>query len=199
MRSLALLAVVSLVAGVTIARADHKPTPTKGFWNVLVKPGAKWTLRGNMDPPSRLVIETYDVRKVGSADVARLRWTMIAPDGKRTDAGDTETGRPTQIAVTSAGLYLMWATMDDAKVTAFLAQKPSRSDPPKPYKGTAKNAGRYLEVEDDGSVCLGQGAVHGDGCDDNCNGAVCISRTAGIVAVEGVYAPDNALYTPDTP
>src|SRR5262245_4709583 len=67
------------------AKATTKsgPTPPKGFWKVLVQPKAKWTVAffGGEKPidasdyhPEPITIETYDVRKVGTADVARLRW-----------------------------------------------------------------------------------------------------------------------------
>ncbi len=182
------------------AYADKKSKPPgKGFWKVLVQPNAKWTLRENSDPPSTLVIETYDVRKVGAADAARLRWTLIKPDGTKEDVSSTNEGRYEQVAVTPAGLYIMWKKMDDAKVAAYLENKPSRSDPPKPYKGTLQNAGRFLSIEDNGQVCYGQEQVKGDGCDDNCNASICLSATAGIVSVFGVYAPGNSAFTQDQP
>jgi hypothetical protein len=154
MRALAVVVVLGVIAAGGV-RAEKK-APAKGFWSVLVKAGAKWVLRETIgDKTSTLTIETYDVRKVAGADVARLRWTLGSGKDKR-DVGDSAEGRFTQLAVTSAGLYLMDADMDDAKVTAALAKPPSRSDPPKAYKGTKQNHGRYLLIEDDTTVCMGR-------------------------------------------
>ncbi len=172
----------------------------KGFWKILVQPNAKWVLKEetSYDPtlkPSTITVETYDVRKVGAADVARLRWTLIQPDGTQSDVGDNENGRYTQVAVTPAGLYILWAAQDDAKVAKMLEGKPSRSDPPKPYEGTKLNEGRYLYVNDDGTVCLGQGPEPGAGdCPDTCDGTMCLSPTKGVIQLIGNWAPGVTVY-----
>ncbi len=172
----------------------------KGFWKILVQPHAKWVLeeQTSYDPtlkPSTITVETYDVRKVGAAEVARLRWTLIRADGTKTDVGDNANGRYTQVAVTPAGLYILWAEQDDAKVAKMLQGKPSRSDPPKPYEGTKLNEGRYLQVNDDGTVCLGQGPEPGAGeCPDTCDGTLCLSPTRGVIELVGNWAPGVTDY-----
>lgn len=170
--------------------------PAKGFWKILVKKGAKWTLKETVgSSPSTITIETYDVRKVGTADVARLRWTQIFPDGKKEDIGDTEVGRYTQVAVTADGLYLLYAAQDDARVAEMLKGKPSRSDPPKAYSGTKQNHGRYLTVMSADQVCVGQGALPSDGeCADTCDGTLCISATDGPVSLMGNWAPGVTVF-----
>lgn len=173
-----------------------KSTAAKGFWRVLVKPNAKWVLRETIDDaagkPSTntITVETYDVRKVAAADVARLRWTL--KDGENiSDIG----GQYTQLAVTPAGLYILTAEMDDAKIATRLKDIPSRSDPPKAYVGTKQNHGRYLRVEDTGNVCMGEGAEPGAGdCEDVCEGYVCISPTDGIVGLFGNWAPGVSIF-----
>ncbi len=179
--------------------AKHEPAPGKGFWRVLVQKGAKWTLRmeaeGDMSSdyhPQPITIETYDVRRVGDADVARLRWRQ--GDGDDSPLAGTHAPPLDQFAVTAQGLYLLSADMDDAKIAAALKGKPARSDPPKPYKGTKLNEGRFLEIRD-GLVCMGQGPTPDDPpCDDVCEGAVCISATDGIVRLEGNWAPQMFDY-----
>jgi len=163
---------------------------------VLVKPGAKWVLRDTIaerlhEPPRILTVETYDVRKIGKADVARVRWTLVGGGDPDPDAlRDTQAGAITQFAVTDEGLYTLWAGMDDAQVDTALKGKPSRSDPPKPYKATKLNEGRYLTIDDDGIVCMGQGPEPGAGpCEDTCDGRVCISETKGIVELSGNWSP----------
>lgn len=184
--------------------ADAEPKkPGRGFWRVLVKPGAKWMLRDTIaeqshETPRTLTVETYDVRKIGKADVARVRWTLSTVGGGDPDPEalrDTQAGAITQFAVTDEGLYTLWAGMDDAKVAEALKGKPSRSDPPKPYEATKLNEGRYLTVADDGTVCMGQGPKPGAGpCEDTCDGQVCISATKGIVELSGNWSPGVTIF-----
>jgi len=194
---MAVLAMV-LVAFTVDAAPKKKPAAKvgKGFWKVLVTPKAKWVLHRGDEPDhsSSMTVETYDVRKVGTADVARLRWTYRAKDFTRDMSG--EQGTFAQVAVTDAGLYLLEKDDDDAKIAKALAGKPSRSDPPKAYEGTKRNHGRYLKIED-GVVCMGTGPEPGAGdCPDDCDGAVCMT-TAGIVQLYGTYSPDEFIYDAD--
>jgi hypothetical protein len=167
--------------------------PGKGFWKVLTKPNAKWVLENQTSKDgSTITIETYDVRKVAGADVARLRWTHRWGKGKD-DQQDVGSGKqtPTQVAVTAKGLYLLTASMDDAAVTERLKGKPSRSDPPKAYKGTKVNNGRYLRIDGD-TVCWGEEPLEDAGeCADICEGEVCISGTNGIISVHGTLSPNH--------
>ena len=192
MRGLSIV-LVALLA--TTGSAEPKK-PGKGFWKVLVKKDAKWVLHdkaSDTGPPTTLTIETYDVRKVGNADVARLRWTVKAIE---TNAFDPPAPL-TQIAVTDKGAYLLYASMDDAKVAEALKKPPSRSDPPKAYDGTKLNEGRYLKIRD-GLVCMGQGPEPGAGdCPDTCDGWVCISPTKGIVEVSGNWSPGVSIFESD--
>jgi hypothetical protein len=207
--------VVAVVLGASAAEADKtrrkrtvkasakvEPAPGKGFWKVLVQPKAKWTLYmfGETEPkrssdynPEPITIETYDVRKIGDADVARLRWRQ-GKDSTESALSGTHAPPLDQFAVTEAGLYLLTAEMDDQKIAEVLKGKPSRSDPPKPYKGTKLNEGRYLEIRD-GLVCIGQGPAPGEPeCEDTCDGGICISATDGIVRLEGNWAPSMFDY-----
>lgn len=189
-------AVVVLALALVHGGADAKPKkkPSKDFWKVLVKPGAKWKLDNTtIDDPkykNSILVETYDVRKVGDADVARIRWTHVQADGSKVDIGDTANGKPTQVAVTDKGLFLLNATNDDAKVAERLKEKPSRSTPPKAYEGNKKNGGRYLSISDDGVVCMGEAPRSPDQCEDTCDGWVCISETDGVTEVSGTMAPN---------
>lgn len=213
--SLTVALAITALAGGALAdppRAKHakrKPAatsthgPGKGFWKVLVQPKAKWTLyyftevegEGRPDDsphPGPITVETYDVRKIGDADVARLRWTQ--GDSKDSPLIGTQAPSLDQFAVTSAGLYILKAEMTDAQIAEALKGKPSRSDPPKPYAGTKLNQGRFLRLRDD-LVCMGEGPTPGaPDCEDVCEGAVCISATDGIVRLEGNWAPDMFDY-----
>lgn len=125
-------------------RAEVKK-PGKDFWKILVAPKAKWVLHdpnaGNdaARKTATVTVETYDVRTIGKAQVARLRWTHKDSAGESTFGGGQL--QPTQVAVTPDGLYLLDEAMDDAAVTTALKKKPARSSPPKPYKGTNRMVG----------------------------------------------------------
>jgi hypothetical protein len=197
MKRLCGIAILLLASSASLA--DVKPL-AKGVWKVLVKPGARWVLKGKtlFEETMSVVVETYDVRKIGDAEVARLRWTKVAGD-KKEDIGTSEWGRYTQVAVTDAGLYLLDKDMDDAKVAEALKRKPARSDPPKPYKATPKNDGRYLRYSESPGgtvVCMGIEPPAGEDvdCEDVCYGEVCVHPTAGVVTLEGKYAPDEGLF-----
>lgn len=190
---------VALAVTLTSAVADKAGAPAKGFWKILVQPGAKWVLEphgedGGNVPTSKITIETYDVRKVGNTDVARLRWTEV--DGQDTRPyNDGADDLITQVAVSEKGLYLLRADTDDAGVAKALEKAPSRSDPPKPYKGTKRNKGRYLRIAELGIVCMGWSHVEGDGeCEERCEGEICISATDGIVSADGTYVPQDSYY-----
>jgi hypothetical protein len=171
--------------------------PGKDFWNVLVAPKATWVLHepsasGDAAQKSgTVIVETYDVRTVGRAKVARLRWTHKDSTGEATTFGGN-TVQPTQVAVTPAGLYLLDAAMDDAAVAAALTKKPARSSPPRPYKGTKQNGGRYLKVYGD-KVCMGWANVEGE-CGDVCESEVCFSATAGVTSITGFDAPGGMIW-----
>jgi len=194
------VAVVLVLIGVA---AGDKPKANKsddkigkGFWKILVKPKAKWTLSETIGEKNGVItVETYDVRKVGTADVARIRWTLKS--GSRTEDIGGQDGRYTQVAVTDAGLYIMEAAMDDKAVAKVLAGKPSRSDPPKEYSGTIQNHGRYLMIAN-GLVCIGQGPRPDAGeCPDTCDGTMCISPTDGVVKLMGNWAPGVSIFAQD--
>jgi hypothetical protein len=161
-----------------------------GFWKPLVVAGARWELT---DPMKRgtVVVETYDARKVGTADVARLRWTYTDSTGQKRDVGDSNKGRYTQLAVTVAGLYLLDADQNDASVADSLTKKPSRSDPPRAYAGSAKNEGRFLELIESpwGPVaCMGTGPTT-EVAKRAELGLLCVSPKAGIVRLHGIWSP----------
>lgn len=189
-------ATLALVTVVVASAAEDKRA-AKGFWKVLVKPGAKWVLEPHTEEGfekrrDKITIETYDVRRLGDADVARLRWT--ATEGKA--SSPYQTGADdllTQVAVTDKGVYLLRADLDDAAVAAALAKAPSRSDPPKPYKGTKRNQGRYLRIAELGIVCMGWSDPEG-ACEERCQGEMCISPTDGIISLDGTYAPQDSYY-----
>jgi hypothetical protein len=211
MKASVVAVVVSTVVVAGLASADkkrptHKPAnaaAAPGFYKILVKPNAKWVLRETIDldtsghkaNPRTITVETYDVRKVGDADVARLRWTLAERDGTTQNIGDSEAGKFTQVAVTTAGLYIFAAVADDKEIAKRLEGKPSRSDPPKAYSGTVQNSGRALEVTASGLVCMSQSDPKQTGpCEDTCFATMCLSATDGVVQLDGNWAPDTSIF-----
>jgi hypothetical protein len=175
-------------------RAENKK-PGKDFWNVLVTPKAKWVLHESSPAdaahPSTVVVETYDVRTVGKAQVARLRWTVKDGTSESTFGGGVV--QPTQVAVTREGLYLLDAAMDDAAVAVALKKKPARSSPPKAYKGSKQNGGRYLTIRG-GEICMGWAKLAEDGpCEDVCEDEVCYTA-AGVSSISGFNAPGSMIW-----
>ena len=148
--------------------------------------GAPWSCS------SILPLSRNERPSTDGADVARLRWTMVSGDGKyKSEAATSGSQTPTQVAVTDKGIYLLTADMDDAKVSKALKGKPSRSDPPKAYKGTKKNNGRFLTVSGD-VVCMGEEPLPDAGeCADICEGEICYSATDGVISMTGTLAPDH--------
>lgn len=187
--------IACLVIALTDGVSAGPKKPGKDFWKILVTPNAKWVLHPGGEDAARndstIIVETYDVRTVAGAQVARLRWAYkgSAPN----DTLPPSQWRPTQVAVTRQGLYMLDAAMDDAAVTAALKKKPSRSSPPKPYKGTKANGGRYLRVHGD-EVCMGQANISGT-CEDVCETEICISATAGVTSITGYDAPEPLIWT----
>jgi hypothetical protein len=172
---------------------------------VLVQPNKRWVLHDTFekDRDRVIVVETYDVHQVGGATVGRLRWT--AKENERAKEGDPIGSQDgpcyTRLAVNDRGLYILRDDMDDAAVAAAVQGRPSRSDPPRPYKGTKKNGGRYLAVhaQKDGSsvICVGDGPLPDAGeCEDVCFAEMCFSPTKGVVQVSGTAAPDYGTFAP---
>lgn len=184
---------LAVVLALAVPARVGEAKPGKDFWKILVKPNAKWVLVDTTsdDKKSTITVETYDVRKVGDADVARLRMTHRWGTGKADSSDISGTALPVQVAVTAKGLYFLNDTKDDAKIAAVLAGKPTRSSPPKAYKGTKVNNGRYLRIDGD-TVCMGEEPLPGAGmCDDICEGEICISATDGVVSLHGTLSPNH--------
>lgn len=172
--------------------------PTTGFWLVLVKERAKWILRdttGNAEERVRntIVVETYDVRSVGPARVGRLRWTSVTPEEKGA-LDQCGFGCPRRVGVTAAGLYFLAEDASDAQILAAIKRPPDRSEPPRPYRATRRNQGRYLRF-DGQRVCMGEEPLPGaEECDDTCVAEVCISGSAGVVRLSGTWAPSFGIF-----
>jgi hypothetical protein len=175
---------------VSPAAAERQKPVGKGFWKILVKRGAKWILhpasqakQGGAPVRIAMVIETYDVRRAGNADVARLRWTLLL-DSYKDEIVDTYA----QVAVTDAGLYSLPGDMGDTEIAKALKGKPLFEDPPRAYHKLSGDYLEFLEIHDGVLVCMGRRYVPPPGppCMDYCDDReICISATAGIVHLSG--------------
>jgi hypothetical protein len=174
-----------------VAATKPAPAPPKNLWRALVQPNARWTLSSH--DGAQITVETRDVRKIAGAEVARLRWTTT----DKQDLGDPDRARPTQVAVTPAGVWFLKDEDDDAAVKrAVSSTKPTFADPP---PVTPTQMGRYETVypTKKGAIyCIGEGPppdVTG-GCDSVCFGEVCYAPDAGPVLIDGTWAPDDGLF-----
>jgi len=177
-------------------------SPESGFWSIMVKPNAKWILKDTTSKAKekdrdKVVVETHDVRTVGSARVARLTWTQVT-HGSKSPLDQCGFGCPHRVAVTSAGIYFLDEDASDAQILKRLQRSPDRSEPPRPYGATKKNNGRYLTF-DGARACMGEGPIPGEDsdCEDTCVAEVCVSAKDGVVELSGTWAPDNGIFAQD--
>jgi len=165
----------------------------KGLWRSLVKPGGKWTLplvSKLMDyemetAPEQITIQVVDVRKVGGADVVRLRWSSAR--GKRVGEEVGENYIPHQIAVSEKGVFTFGEEDSDATILAALKKKPSFTEPPKLENAYDREDGRFVfaPAARPGSACFGWGAT-----DSTCGANPCCSwlclDASGIIGIGGI-------------
>jgi len=137
-------------------------------------------------------IRNYDVRTVGSAQVARLAWE--APDYEVDDST-----LPTQVALTKDGVYFLSAHLNDKQIASVLGEHPTYHDPPQTITPQTRSDGRYLMWQDtrnDRIFCIGDGPLaNAPECDDVCFSEFCVSPENGIVSLSGHWAPNVGVYS----
>lgn len=163
------------------------------FWHILAQPGGCWTLVPVDGEPARtLVIEAYDARMVGDADVARLRLTYNAEQGPTGEFGDQDHW-PRQVAVTKKGVWFLDVKADDQAVGRALQKAPTYVDAPRPVEPTKANNWQWIRKAKTAKgdvLCFGHEVPRGTGqCEDTCDGMICVARTGGFVVAEGTSAP----------
>jgi hypothetical protein len=196
------------VASVALAPAPAPAVPRKEcpkvsamaaadepFWHILAQPGACWTLTSD-DPARDLVVEAYDARMVGDADVARLRVTYNGPSGPE-DLGGRD-GWPQQVAVTKKGAWFLDRKADDPAITKALGKAPTYADAPhlvepgKTGKAIFVRKGKTARGE---IICFGHEASADPGpCPGGCRASLCVSRTGGFVVAEGDVTPTGGRF-----
>jgi hypothetical protein len=181
-----------------------KPAPARppklapGVWKPLLQPNQKWVLKnGDEKDPAQIIVETYDVRKVGDADVARLRWTHTWEK----EHSVVEQGAPTQIALGKGGVWFLSAEADDKAVAAALKKKADYADPPQLWKEMSRRDGRAVTQEQGNGgkwmICIEDGPPKGAGeCEDVCFASFCFADE-GIVKLDGTWSPSYVPYSAD--
>jgi hypothetical protein len=167
-----------------------------GLWQPLVAAATTWKLinyniRKEPNEDDAVIVTNYDLRRVGPAAVARLRWKTSA--GEDVGSGDH---LPRQVAVSGNKVWFLPLNADDEAVSKALAGKPTFGDPPADVRPTRKNKWRWVHTNSGkhGSLtCIGH-YQQDDGCEDTCTGMVCFSATYGVVAVEGTSSPNFEYY-----
>jgi hypothetical protein len=169
-----------------------------GLWQPLVATATSWKLinyniRDQPDEDNAVIVSNYDLRQVGAAAVARLRWKTSAGE----DVGSGE-HLPQQVAVSGHEVWFLPLNADDDAVSQALTRKPTFWDPPVDVHPTRKNKWRWVQTSSGkhGLVtCIGHHQPRGGNeCEDTCSGMVCFSATNGIVAVEGTSSPNFEYY-----
>jgi hypothetical protein len=157
-----------------------------------VRAGARWTLTDG--GAARVEVRTFDVRRVGDADVARVSWTTVPADVDPSWSAD-EAGLPTQLAVSSRGVWFLRASQDDAAVARAIAGAPTWPALPEERGATADDIrfARFVERSTGRTLCVGDDEVvrhpavegGGDGWGD-----LCVAPGVGLVGLEGNRAPN---------
>jgi hypothetical protein len=173
---------------VTAMAATDEP-----FWHILAQPGGCWTLLPtDGDPERTLVIEAYDARMVGDADVARLRLWYNSDQGPTNDFGDADHW-PRQVAVTKKGIWFLDVKADDQAIGRALHKAPTHVDAPRPMEPAKANNWQWIRKAKTAKgevLCYGHETPRDTGkCEDTCDGMICVSRTGGFVVAEGTSAP----------
>lgn len=168
----------------------------ESFWKALVVPGACWTLPNfNSNKPNTddvIIVENYDARRVGDAEVAKLRFTRVSP-GNEVNVSDKE-HLPGQIAVTKAGVWFFDRKLDDQTIGREMKKPPTHAERPRdlaPSKAGKWQFVRNARTAKGPIACIGHEQPRaGGGCEDTCEGMVCFSSTAGVVLLEGTASPN---------
>jgi len=148
---------------------------------------------------TRLLVEVERVRSLGGGRVAALRWTF----------GDTSTHSthplaPSAVGVGATGIHLLDAALDDAEIVEALGDPSAYAPRVERVEAGTRGDGRYVTVfqrregGDETIVCLGEGPGPGAApCEDVCFSELCVSSTAGVVSLSGLWAPESqAFYAP---
>lgn len=209
--ALPLLAAAKPAKSVGSAKPPAPAPRSPSVWEPLVLPGARFVLLGAPPPSSpsslpttstpgpRIVVESYDVRVVHGAKVARLRW-VVEDNGARSPMGNS---LPTQIAVTKRGAWLLTDRLDDKGVTAALARKPTFADPPRLVEnddGYVRRSGADGGSGEGDGVCIGIGTPPSKPCPAGvCHAEYCLAPGIGLTSMSGNYTPSAGAFVAPRP
>lgn len=178
--------------------------PTEGTaWRALVQPGACFTLKnmgqaGKAGPPGDvLVVESYDVRRVDDAEVARLRVTHATPTEQAAANGLADV--PEQIAVTAKGAWVLDKKADDAAITKAMSKAPTWPAEPRPGEATKASKWSFAKHGHNAKgdvLCVGHDKPKAE-CTEACASLVCVSVASGVVMVEGASSPTGDTFLVD--
>lgn len=181
------------------AATERATTPLRGPhpFSWFLQAGRSALLDGTGS--TRLLVEVERVRSLGGGRVAALRWTF----------GDTSTHSthplaPSAVGVGATGIHLLDAALDDADIVEALGDPSAYAPRVERVEAGTRVDGRYVTVfqrregGDETIVCLGEGPGPGAApCEDVCFSELCVSSTAGVVSLSGLWAPESqAFYAP---
>jgi hypothetical protein len=193
MRFAMVLLFVLVPAATLLGKTKPKVKPAKtaavakpSIYAPLVE-ARRFSLSSTAAAGSYISVESYDVRTVGAAKVARLRWTLVQNGVGEPLGGDL----PTQLALGKKGVWAFSDRLGDKEIAKELKKKPTWTDPP--AIGTRKD-GTYVR-KDGEAICFGQGTAPGTAkCNDVCHAEFCLAPERGVVAIGGLYTPNSAQF-----
>src|SRR5579859_5639584 len=185
--------------GLAAAVSDRSAVadPVHGVWTSLVAGKRTWRLinyniRDDPNEDDAVIVENYDLRRVGRAAVARLRWTTSWGE----NVGDRE-HLPQQVAVIDGRVWWLPLEASDDDVVRAIRKMPTFSERPSDVAPTRKSKWKWVLTTSGAQgtlICIGHMQPRGEECEDTCSGMVCFSPKDGIVAIEGTASPNFEYY-----
>lgn len=179
---------------VGFARPSEVPATQVSPWRSLVQPNARWVLQSTSGT-GRLRIEVYDVRTVGAAAVARLRWLRAEPGKPEEEAGG---GGPPwhsiqHVAITTRGLFILSPQTSLRELDRILARKPDYPSILTTRERNQKDSVFFTKAKSATEGCVGYYS-RTECATESCYATLCVDAERGITFASGAYSPDGGDY-----
>jgi hypothetical protein len=166
-------------------------------WEGVFVDGATFALRAGdpagLDEPATLTGTVDELRQVGSARVARLRWTYAAPGGspRPSPAG------PHYLVENTRGIAFLLQELPDVEIAVLLDQPDFWMFPhptvDHPVDGPSGETASATVNDGELTACY---SIEMPACGTGgCSSDVCVSSAGGIVSLGGQWAPAGKLFT----
>ena len=178
-----------------IRNASVISLPDSPWENVFVD-AAEFTLRAgdpnSGEPPAVLVGTVDELRQVGAARVAKLRWHFSDNDA----AARPYLAGPHYLVESARGIAFLLTESTDAEISALLVQPnfwmfphPTREHP---VDGPSGETASVTVNDGEATACY---SIEMPACGAGvCSSDVCVTSAHGIVSLGGQWAPGGALF-----